>query len=109
MKNENLGNENKVKFPVNNTTLPMINIRNKVNEIQMNNKLKNKNNLIKSNSFCGNSKPIYDNFLKDKETLYEKNLQLRSELFQVRKELFKIKSENKKKENLINKKENIIN
>ena len=109
MKNENLGKENKVKFPVNNTTLPMINIRNKVNEIQMNNKLKNKNNLIKSNSFCGNSKPIYDNFLKDKETLYEKNLQLRSELFQVRKELFKIKSENKKKENLINKKENIIN
>ena len=75
----------------------------------MNNKLKNKNNLIKSNSFCGNSKPIYDNFLRDKETLYEKNLQLRSELFQVRKELFKIKSENKKKENLINKKENIIN
>ena len=109
MKNENLGKENKVKFPVNNTTLPMINIRNKVNEIQMNNKLKNKNNLIKSNSFCGNSKPIYDNFLRDKETLYEKNLQLRSELFQVRKELFKIKSENKKKENLINKKENIIN
>jgi len=113
MKSEESDNQ-KVKIPFNpfmnnSNQLPMINMRNKLKEIQLNERFKNnskKKFLKKSNSFCGNCKPENVN---DKESLYEKNIELKNELTQVRRELIKIKSENIKKEQEINKKENLIN
>ena len=113
MKSEESDNQ-KVKIPFNpfmnnSNQLPMINMRNKLKEIQLNERFKNnskKKYLKKSNSFCGNCKPENVN---DKESLYEKNIELKNELTQVRRELIKIKSENIKKEQEINKKENLIN
>ena len=110
MKSEESDNQ-KVKIPFNpfmnnSNQLPMINMRNKLKEIQLNERFKNnskKKFLKKSNSFCGNCKPENVN---DKESLYEKNIELKNELTQVRRELIKIKSENIKKEQEINKKEN---
>ena len=113
MKNEE-SESNKIKIPIysfmnNSSQLPMINMRNKLKELQLNGRFKNnskKKNLKKSNSFCGNCKPENIN---DKESLYEKNIQLKNELNQFKKELIKIKTENIKKDNEINKKENLIN
>ena len=113
MKSEESDNQ-KVKIPFNpfmnnSNQLPMINMRNKLKDIQLNERFKNnskKKFLKKSNSFCGNCKPENVN---DKESLYEKNIELKNELTQVRRELIKIKSENIKKEQEINKKENLIN
>ena len=113
MKNEE-SESNKVKIPFysfmnNSSQLPMINMRNKLKELQLNGRFRNnskKKNMKKCNSFCGNIKPENIN---DKESLNEKNIQLKNELTQVRKELIKIKTENIKKDNEINKKENLIN
>ena len=49
------------------------------------------------------------NLINDKDSLYEKNIQLKNEINLLRKENLKIKSENKKKENEIIKKTNLIN
>ena len=117
MKNNFSGNEIKFKAPlypfiINNNQLPLVDIGIKLNELQLNKKLrknsKNKN-LKKSNSFSSNSKTKYNNFINDKESLYEINKHLKSELNEVKKELIKIKNENIKKDNEINQRESLIN
>ncbi len=117
MKNNFSGNEIKFKAPlypfiIKNNQLPLVDVGIKLNELQLNKKLrknsKNKN-LKKSNSFSSNSKTKYNNFINDKESLYEINKHLKSELNEVKKELIKIKNENIKKDNEINQRENLIN
>jgi hypothetical protein len=103
--------ESKFKVPIypfinNNNKPPLMNLKNKIKELQI--KTRNNSNkkiLHKSNSFSG--KCMTEN--NDKEILYQKNIQLKTELNKIRKELTKIKSDNLKKDNEINKKVNLIN
>ena len=86
----------------------------KLREIKIRNRYNNNNkNMIfkKSNSssnvrICNTD---ISNLINDKDSLYEKNIQLKNEINLLRKENLKIKSENKKKENEIIKKTNLIN
>ena len=93
-------NNNQIKFRE-------IKIRNKFNN---NNNLKNK--LFKKSNSSSNVRICnteINNLINDKDSLYEKNIQLKNEINLLRKENLKIKSENIRKENEIIKKTNLIN
>ena len=110
MKNSSSFIETKFKIPVypfiSSNKPPLMNLKTKLKELQIKTRNNsNKKGLVKSNSFSGKCMTESN----DKEILYQKNIQLKTELNKIRKELTKIKSDNLKKDNEINKKVNLIN
>ena len=86
----------------------------KLREIKIRNRYNNnyKNQIFKKSNSSSNVRICntdISNLINDKDSLYEKNIQLKNEINLLRKENLKIKSENKKKENEIIKKTNLIN
>ena len=84
----------------------------KLREIKIKNRNNNKNMRFKKSNSSSNVRICntdISNLINDKDSLYEKNIQLKNEINLLRKENLKIKSENKKKENEIIKKTNLIN
>ena len=84
----------------------------KLREIKIKNRNNNKNMIFKKSNSSSNVRICntdISNLINDKDSLYEKNIQLKNEINLLRKENLKIKSENKKKENEIIKKTNLIN
>lgn len=70
------------------------------------NSQKKKLKLSKSKSYCETD---FNNSINSPESLYAKNIQLKTEINKIKKELALVKSDNIKKDNEIAKKENLIN
>lgn len=70
------------------------------------NSQKKKLKLSKSRSYCETD---LNNSINSPESLYAKNIQLKTEINKIKKELALVKSDNIKKDNEITKKENLIN